>query len=382
MQENMGESISSGVSECKLDKFIEVVGDQFVKVGDKFLKSQDQFCQLLALMKSHETKIESHEKKIVAHETKIDTLEQEQKTQSEKLANLETFVHEKFALAERTQNDPYSAAFKNDDFLQVFLFLAVFGYDTTSGYTCAVFHEVNKAPCVCINFRSLHVMAKMLLNSKKKVLKKGLFPNFSLFRIGRLQELFKQANIPHRVLTKETVTELYNYTYVEPLKADRANLVNWIALDMKPFVYTVKTLIRSGKMNEFKQLFHENFPQDDEGTFLPQCKITNKDKVSLTYDADADESLPVFGQPYWDELFYDEMLTYRQCFFTKEDATEHVHFSSFYSLDKEEDIPRFETLSFSQGESTKKRKRDDEVEEGGERRSYGEKRPRFPLGRD
>ena len=347
----------------RLDKFIEVVGDKFVTVGDKFLKSQDQFCELLSLMKTHESKIDGLEHS-------VSRIAQEQKTQSEKLATLETFVHEKFAIAERTQHDPYSAAFKNEDFLQAFLFMCVFGFDTTSGYTCAVFSEINKVPCVCINFRALHVIAKMLLNTKKKMIKKG-FPNFASFRIGRLQEMFRQANVPNRPLTKEIVNDLYSYTYVEPLKADRANLMNWIALDMKPFVYTLKTLIRSGKVDEFKQMFDDNFPQDQEGTFIPQCKITEKDKVTMTCDADADESLPVFQQPYWEELFYEEMLIYRQCFFPKEEATEHVHFSSFYALDREEEVIPFNGISFSQ-EASKKRKRE-------ERSMFGEKRPRFLL---
>ena len=350
----------------RLDKFIEVVGEKFIAVGDNFDKSQNQFRELLSLMKTHDSKINALEQSVAS-------VTQEQKTQADKLASLETFVQEKFAIAERTQNDPYSAAFKNEDFLQVFLFMSVFGFDTTSGYTCAVFYNVNKTPCVCINFRALHVIAKMLLNTKKKILSKG-FPSFANFRIGRLQDMFRQANVPNRPLTKEIVSELYNYTYVEPLKADRANLMNWFALDMKPFVYTLKTLIRSGKVDEFKQMFDDHYPQDDEGTFLPLCKITEKDKVTMTCDADADESLPVFQQPYWEELFYDEMLSYRQCFFPKEDATEHVHFSSFYGLDREEEVVPFNGISFSQ-EEAKKRKRS----ERSERPSTGGKKPRYNL---
>lgn len=347
----------------RLDKFIEVVGEKFIAVGDNFLKSQNQFCELVALMKTHDTKIDAMEQSLAS-------VTQEQKIQAEKLASLESFVQEKFAIAERTQHDPYSAAFKNEDFLQVFLFMAVFGFDTTSGYTCAVFQEVNKVPCVCINFRALHVIAKMLLNTKKKLLKKG-FPSFANFRIGRLQELFRQASVPNRPLTREIVSELYSYTYVEPLKADRANIMNWFALDMKPFVYTLKTLIRSGKVDEFKQMFDDNYPQDEDGTFLPFCKITEKDKVTITCDADADESLPVFQQPYWEELFYDDMLTYRQCFFSKEEATEHVHFSSFYALDREEEIIPFNGISFSQEESKKRKLK--------ERPSTGGKKPRYNL---
>jgi hypothetical protein len=288
-----------------------------------------------------------------SHEKRLGFLESEQKAQADELSALKTFVQEKLEVAERTQHDPYSAAFRrNEEFLEVFLFLVVFGYDTTSGLTSAVFRTVTGTPCVCVNFRALHVMGKFLLNARKHVLPEGVFPRFSNFRIGRLQELFRVANVPVKPLSQDIVNKLYNYTCVEKLNEGRASINNWIALETEPFVFTLKTLIQSGKVREFKQKFTEYYPKDGQGTLSPQGKVTEKDKVNLLFDADVDERVPVFGKPYWRELFYKDMLVYRKLFNPEDEAAEYRHFGSFYQLadPHEEPVVRFENLSFEEEE--------------------------------
>ena len=334
------------------------------------------------VVETHENKLESHEDKLQVIGTDLMSVMSDQAAQTSRLAALENMVKERFNLTENTQHDPYCAAFaKNEEFLKIFCFFVNFGYDTTSGFTCAVFKVINKVPCVCVSLKALHNIAKMLLNSPK-IARKGCFPLFSSFRLGHLQETFRLAKLPQCPLTNEIVNKLFERSSVIPLKADRANIINWIALEMKPFVRAVKNQVSSKKLDEMKFVFHENFPTDIKGDMQIMKKITTKDKMTIgVLDSAWNPCEPVFGEAYWRELFYKDMFTYRQMMFPKQSTEEHVHFSSFHTLEPEVELQDFDDLDIpdvagvheeeEEDTSTKKRKY------ASLRETCGEKRPKI-----
>jgi hypothetical protein len=283
---------------------------------------------VLTELKAVATRVQVHEQRLDASDARFESVET-------RVVALESKIQEmtqKVTLTEQTQHDVYSAAFsRSDEFFRVFSFMVLYAYDTTSGLTCAVFRRVNETPCVCINLRALHNIAKMWLNSAR-ITRSMMFPSFKLFSVTNLQRLFREANLPQCKLDIKAVNDCYKHVSAWPLHTVPSMLSNWIGLEMNSFVTGIKLLARSEKFTEFRNMFLDHFPKSEsnENEYMRQKQITEKDKVFVWGGTLPKQThVPVFGVPYWDCLFTQNMLLYRNKLHPKAQITEHQHFANF-----------------------------------------------------
>lgn len=383
--------------------------------------NQEIISPIVTLVKAQEKRLLAVETRVGSVEAKVEEVENrfesnfdqvaskisELEKQLSELRGLQHTTQRQHEITQRSVHDPYMAAFsRNEEFEEVFLFFILYGFCTSEGHTCVVFRKVNDVPCVCVNFRALHNIAKLLL-SGRLVASIGLFPKMKNFRITCLQELFTKAQLPQRDLNKGMLTELYKKLPVVPLKSFKSNLTSWMALEMKPFVTAVTTLVKSGKVDEMRDLFEKNFPKRANGDLRCMAKLTEKDKVVLLDTSDPEISRPIFGQPYWKELFYDGMKVYREMLDPSQPASQHAHFFCLADVDYEEPILNFEDIRFqpvveepseevedsppvtrSRGRKRVHIEEEEEEEEPRQRKrhrnrpTHGEKAPRYDLGSD
>ena len=335
---NKHNELGSGGSSCLLNKFLSnqnLVLERQSNVMDKqaaVLQGQSQMLEgIYKIVQRHEeqllsvtTSMKHHDDVLIRHEQVLEEFKEDMSR-----------IKDKLKLTQQTQHDMYSAAFaRNEDFLKVFVFLLEMGYDTGGGITCVVFRKIGTTPCVCVNLKALHNIAKMFLNSRCISSING-FPSFALFRLGSLQKLFAESGVPTCQLNKNIVNDLFEKSSTKKLKADRVNLQHWVALEMKSFVQAVKNVLASGKVQEFKDLLEgDDYPKKD-GCLLVQKRLDPvKDSVymmSLEEDP-RPEGGPVFLVEYWDKLFYDNMLEYRRLLNPEQPADTHFHFYNLYSL--------------------------------------------------
>jgi hypothetical protein len=299
-------------------------------------------------------------------------------------------------LVQRTQHDDYARAFaRNSDFEKVFLFLLNFGYNTSTGMTCVVFKVIQDTLCVCLNFRALHLIAKLKLNMVQ-VTKTGKFPSFTLFRLNMLQSMFRDAKLPEKNLDKQQISVLFDRLAMKPMKTPAANKASWIALEAEPFVVAANNLTMSDKIQDFMVLFQKYYPKK-----VTPKKLTGKDNCYFRGSEEMPESdrKPVFQVPYWKELFYRNMKEYKQLLRPDEEVSDYCHFVSLYEVQEPGPIysysDAFEDISEEEEEeepvtTTHKRRKPqrDEDEDAAansdpeqevERRGIPEKRPRRIL---
>lgn len=296
----------------KLDKQLEEQQEQLNTVFDFDVARRREYMQLKF---QREADIEKNKKL----EERIERLEQQLVT-----------TQQQGQITQRTQHDDYAKAFsRSADFEKVFLFLLNFGYNTSTGMTCVVFKVIQDTLCVCVNFRALHLIAKLKLNMAQ-VTKTGKFPSFSLFRLNMLQSMFREAKLPEKELDKQQINVLFERLAMKPMKTPAANKASWIALEAEPFVVAANNLTMSDKIQDFMVLFQRFYPQK-----VTRKKLTEKDNCYFWGSEDMPESdrKPVFQVPYWKELFYKNMKEYKQLLRPDEDAgSDYCHFVSLYEL--------------------------------------------------
>jgi hypothetical protein len=268
--------------------------------------------------------------KMVAHrETEVETF----KNLATRVLQLEqqlSTTKQQGELVQRTQHDEYDRAFSRSiDFENVFLFLLTFGYNTITGQTCVVFKTVQEKLCVCINFRALHLIAKLKLNYAQ-VTKSGKMPTFAMFRLNVLQKLFRDAKLPEKELDQKQVDSLYKRLAVKPMKTPAAKKASWIALEAEPFAFSANNLMLADKLINFAQLFDQYYPSK-----LAPKVLNDRDNCFYLEGKDLPEDArkPVFQVPYWGELFYSSMRAFRVLMNPHDPCTNNYHFLTLYEVD-------------------------------------------------
>lgn len=295
---------------------------------------------------------------LASQEQRLRALESSGSTQH-LLAEQVAVTSHQTAILQQTQHSEYFRAFsKNLDFKEVFMFMVCFGFSTVKGEVCAVIEKIRGVQCICVNFRALMCIAKQWLSSRRVATSKT-FPAFSLFKLGNLQQLFREANLPFCSLDKKLIDDvLVPRVAIKKYDSKAATLLNWVALEMRPFVRAVKTLLESGELKKFMQPFETQYPKN------VKVKFTDYDRCILPGTPEAAKwSGPLFHVPYWQDLFYDNLKVWNQSMFGDETLS---HLTSFY---QKSDEAIAESLKDLLTPSSSSEEEDDEEEEVGSKRA-------------